>query len=148
MATDGWGILAAVAESVGAVGTAGALLVAVKTLRDQRIDERRQQARHIVVSDDWHTVTEPHDGVMWTVENHSDLPIYAVGWFEEPDNYVETIGGDRSRTSLAPGASMFGVWQDRSEKAEMAKVMFRDADGRVWIRSSIGGLRHVASWHI
>lgn len=136
---NGWEILNAVAQSVGAVGTTGALIVAALAYRRQVADRRSAQASRVLLR------RESGGGdVFYTLLNDSDLPVTVIDFVEtapfplqgkvtrDPE-IVELLPG--SIPHLWPGESQ--TWSFREEnQPRWPAAMFYDSADRRWMRSS------------
>lgn len=155
---NAWDILNAIAQSVGALGTTGALIVAAVAYRRQVQDHRRAQASRMTVS-----FVDSRNEVI--VRNNSDLPVYNVSFQFRTYFSVRTAGGrrrapfaavDGPRTDLPvldPGVSITNScadWyamgapplgpQESPESALEFTLEFDDAAGLEWCRT-LDGLR-------
>jgi len=140
--TTGWHIANVIAQSIGALGTMGALIVAVRVYRRQEDDSRREQARRVTVKmDNRYTIV---------VANHSDLPITAFRheWTVVSDRV--SFSRDIPDSGIGPGGSETFLLDHEAEDVpfevsfwgvDVAAMQFEDAAGRCWRRTSEGVLR-------
>ncbi|MEV1295224.1 hypothetical protein [Pseudonocardia sp. NPDC049635] len=133
--TTGWDIVNAIAQTIGALGTAGALIVAVQVYRRQVNDQRRDQAAQVVV-----TYTE---GVV-LLRNHSDRlirPLIVAGADEGSQRgftLVPSVLGPGELREIPIPAGSLG--DDEGKPSNHAVVTFVDVRGRVWMTDSRGTL--------
>jgi hypothetical protein len=157
------------ATMVGSVGTAGALLIAVSTLRKQIDDKRREQASMVTVSQDqWIT----------TIANQGRFPItlWSVQWARTEDRsthtfstkFIGVVGTDFRDTALAPSHTDVFPMKVLPEQPvglntprqypdgknvelppDLAMILFIDAHGYSWARLNVGALLDYKSfWRI
>lgn len=131
--------ISAIGSAIGAIGTAGALLLGVWVYRRQEEDQRRAQAAAITV-----TVTpiRSNAGVLeFKVRNDSQLPIYEVMLIASNLN-----GQDIEQvftTALPPRDS--SSFQLRSGPTDRCRCLFVDSGGRRWRRESTGQLDEITA---
>lgn len=129
-----WG---AVAGGIGAIGTAGALLLGAFTFRRQVRDHHRAQASRVIVLMDKGTgKSAGYLPTNATVQNLSDLPIYNVRLRAAPRDAFGA--GLESKKPLLVGAWLVPIPGKYTK--ESVHVEFRDSAGTNWIRWVDGGL--------
>ena len=119
---------AAIFESISAVGTAGALLVALSTFRDQQHDQRREQASRVIVGGG--------SAETWWVKNYGEMPVFDVRFRNSDGSQTDPI------LRLDPGDH-----EERTVKTKLLNVSatYRDAFGRWWERSSDGRIKDLGT---
>ncbi|GAA1382948.1 hypothetical protein GCM10009613_11660 [Pseudonocardia kongjuensis] len=148
MDAEWWDIVNAIAQSVGALGTMGALLIAAFTYRGQVRDRRQAQAARVLTRG---VANEGERGLGIRVMNGSDQSIYTVAFarrvnLDDPDSLGAAgphgIGVARGvgpwADALLPGEDMAYHPPDGAEK-QLLGVVFTDAAGRTWIRWNDSG---------
>lgn len=148
-----------VASWISAIGTAGALLIAMLLLRiesKERLAQRESMKRNVARKiSGWCEVNNDH-AVLW-IQNLSDEPVYyVVGYIgkqwtnledlpDDDNEYIETVYG-----TVPPGTKLDyriedvkyfkrGLFPDIPEVA----IEFTDANGLHWRRLSNGKLIHL-----
>lgn len=152
---NGWEILNALAQTVGAVGTTGALLVAAFTYRRQVDNQRRAQASRVLMRTK-HTT----DAVTFELRNDSDQPVTNVQLVETaPFPFRGAITQDPELRRIMPGASHGPLWptetvswvfpEPADEAPRVAAMWFIDSAGRQWLRtpSRLGEIRWRTARH-
>lgn len=140
---DTWEIVGTIADSVAAIGTTGALIVAAMVYRHQYLDARSAQASRVFVDiDRVPRVDDPHEGmVQVVVRNMSDFPIYYVmlnrfdkdeGWGLVPEDLEPVVALNPHQDHRFNPARLGLPWEVR--------VGFSDADRRGWVRWASGKL--------
>lgn len=134
---NGWEILNAVAQTFGALGTAGALWVAAVAYRRQVKDRHLAQASGVTVF----VLFGAGVPIEVVVGNYSDRPVSSVRvlahTLEKESDTFEPDGPGALRP-LAPGTET--VIRLRGPYTEQVSVGFVDAAGRNWIRTGEGDL--------
>lgn len=129
-----WG---AVAGGIGAIGTAGALLLGAYTYMRQVQDKRRAQASRVIVQiDEGSGKGTGYLPPRAIVSNLSDLPIYDVRLRAAPHDAFDD-GLEETKPVLV------GEWPisiPRKYVKQSVHVNFRDSAGTTWIRWVDGGL--------
>lgn len=124
-----WG---AIAGGLGAIGTAGALLLGAYTFMRQVRDQHRAQASRVIVQMERDGDFPPHA----IVRNLSGLPIYKVRLAAAPHNAFRDHFTESKDV-------LIGDWQVTvpDEYIEISvTVEFQDSAGTRWIRWAEGGL--------
>lgn len=135
-----------IAQSIAALGTVGALIVAVRVYRKQVDDQHRAHASRVVlvIEETSKPGRKPRTGT-WTVTNHSDLPVSTVrvmrtAW-EGYGTVVRIPFPLATAQQLGPGESIDGPLPgDEDYWVSTISVHFNDAAGRGWARSDEGDL--------
>jgi hypothetical protein len=136
-----WDYLVDAASLVAGLGTLGALIVAVVVFRRQVEDSRSAQASQVVVSVS--TDVEDHTGTSavpkLVVENKSNLPIFKLTIYVSlPRKRPHVV----KRVGRLAGRDVYWMHINQPVNAEDvdADVIFDDAAGHGWARSSNGAL--------
>ncbi|MGO4860033.1 hypothetical protein [Arthrobacter sp. 2MCAF14] len=134
--------IGAVGSAVGAIGTAGALLLGVRVYSRQEKDQRRRQAAAVTVGhrQDKNVMSgpipRPYVQNRYFIRNDSQLPIYRVLLYAgPPDERKHDI-----REVLAPGDEASFLMPSTDFPA-IAK--FVDSAGTAWQRNGSGRLTEI-----
>jgi hypothetical protein len=123
--SSGWEIVAAVGQATGALATAAAVWVAVRTLRLQQDDRRREQAGLITL---WVEGRKQADQAVLHISNGSALPAH-VRWDADGGERVRLLTAGQETTPLVP-------WKPGSDYS----IKIRDVHGNEWRRTAAGEL--------
>lgn len=130
---NGWEILNAIAQSIGALGTTGALIVAAFAYRRQVWDRRREQASQVTAER-----KNAEGRGLAVVRNHSALPIARIR-LRYATNYGRENRDVRvNRRAVPPGGAL--AIDLPVETWTVSWVEFTDSAGRKWRRDSDGKL--------
>jgi hypothetical protein len=129
-------------RTLAALGTVGALIVALAVFRRQVLDNRRAQASRIILTPGKSELDKSNPDALREevqVHNYSDLPIYlGLVMLGEQSTFVPTVD---PRADVA-------VWFTTEEAFESGGFLFQDASGRFWERSFNGRLhRYLENVH-
>lgn len=151
MDADWWDIVNAIAQSVGAIGTTGALLVAALVYRRQAADQHRAQASRVRLR------ATPKSAAEWKLEmtNDSDQPVQAAALVQfvrvEAERSRRTAWLSREVTLTVEHRIDFGrtLWPGETVATvakrldEIPVLFFTDAAGHRWVRDVRGHLREI-----
>jgi hypothetical protein len=151
-----WNIAGTIVNSLSALGTLGALIMAVVVYRRAEDDKRREQASKITVMASPFKRQPDTDGEGKVAEgalqvtNHSDLPVYSIRASFGVVYPIAVRHGhyDMSMHSVGPGETRSVKLKSTDEQQEtllpQASLLFIDAAGRYWFRLDTGHLYEVS----
>lgn len=131
-----WG---AIAGGIGAIGTAGALMLGVIVYKRQEEDQRRAQAAAVTVT--IAPVPGFTDSLQFKVHNGSSLAIYGV-MLIAMDKHKHDIQQVHSY-AIPPGESI--SFQHTNTGQMSARAGFQDSAGRRWRRWFTGELEEITT---
>jgi hypothetical protein len=133
---------------VGAVGSAGALIVATILFWISVMDRKRKQASQVNAWQVKIIPTHAFPEIHYKITNSSDEPVYAVvlkSMCGVEGTFISSLG------TIGPKEEKYKkIFLGGSPRAEQyqPEISFRDAAGRIWLREENGKLKQISAQEV